>query len=693
MNRLPSVAFRVAVAAILLFFGVSRMKAQEPAAAPPKQDATKLESSQQEPSKQESAKQGATKEEKGDEEENENPFAPQPAQPLPAGMTGSDVNDPRFKLTPGMYDAGETSLGIKHLQLMKKPDAFQLGTAEPDDPKVQKMLGQLGIGVAAKMPKPLQLVIAQLAFANSDLAFQGNHLFQGNFYGVNIYDISNPANTTLLTSMVCPGGQGDLSVYKNLLFMSVEMPNGRLDCGVEGFPPEPPPAAGHEKEHHPPAAQKDRFRGVRIFDISDIKNPKQVAAVQTCRGSHTHTLVLDPNDKENVYIYVSGTSFVRQAEELAGCSGEKPDQDPNTALFRIEVIKVPVAAPQESKVVSSPRVFIDARTGALNGLNNGGTHGKGGEKPEDTNQCHDITVYSAIGLAAGACSGNGIVLDIKDPVHPKRVDAVNDPNYSYWHSASFSNDGSKVVFTDEWGGGLGARCRPNDPNKWGADAIFNLKDDKLSFANYYKLPAAQGDTKNCVAHNGSLIPVPGRDIEVQAWYQGGISVVDFTDAAHPFEIAYFDRGPIDPKMLVLGGEWSAYWYNGSIYGSEIARGLDVFELTPSKFLTQNEIDAAKAVRVSELNVQNQQKIAWPAQLVVAKAYVDQLSRSQALPANQIADLQKAITNAETSHMNKGKVSKLQRMAPSLEKSAATTKNPSDAARLHALADILKHPSA
>ena len=319
--------------------------------------------------------------------------------------------------------------------------------------------------------------------------------------------------------------------------------------------------------------------------------------MQTCRGSHTHTLVTDPNDKDNVYIYVSGTSFVRQPEELAGCSGEKPDKDPNTALFRIDVIKVPVAAPQDAKIVSSPRVFIDPRTGAINGLNNGGTHGKkGAEKPADTDQCHDITVYSAIGLAAGACSGNGILLDIKDPVHPKRVDAVNDPNYSYWHSASFSNDGSKVVFTDEWGGGLGARCRANDPNNWGADAIFRLNDDKLSFANYYKLPAAQGDTENCVAHNGSLIPVPGRDVEVQAWYQGGISVMDFTDPAHPFEIAYFDRGPIDPKILVLGGEWSAYWYNGYIYGSEIARGLDVFQLTPTQFLTQNEIDAAKTVR-------------------------------------------------------------------------------------------------
>jgi hypothetical protein len=594
-----------------------------------------------------------------------------------------------------MYDAGEAAMGLKHLALLRKPSAFQLGAATADDPKVQQTLGQLGIGDASKMPKELQMVIAQLAFANSDFAFQGNHLFQGNFYGVNIYDISNPANATLLTSLVCPGGQGDVSVYKNLLFMSVEMPNGRIDCGAQGFPPEPPPAAGHERERRLPAAQKDRFRGVRIFDISDIKNPKQVAAVQTCRGSHTHTLVVDPNDKDNVYIYVSGTSFVRQSEELAGCSSEKPDKDPNTALFRIDVIKVPVATPQDAKVVSSPRVFIDPRTGALNGLSNGGSHGKDDEekKPQDTDQCHDITVYSAIGLAAGACSGNGILLDIKDPVHPKRVDAVNDPNYSYWHSASFSNDGSKVVFTDEWGGGLGARCRPNDPNKWGADAIFRLNDDKLTFASYFKLPAAQSDTENCVAHNGSMIPVPGRDIEVQAWYQGGVSVMDFTDASKPFEIAYFDRGAIDPKMLVLGGEWSAYWYNGNIYGSEIARGLDIFELTPTKFLTQNEIDAAKTVRVGELNVQNQQKIEWPAQLVVAKAYVDQLERSQALPAERIKALRAAIQGAESSHMNKSKVAKLSGMAPSLEKNAALATNPADATRMRALAEILKNPSA
>lgn len=672
MNRVPKVIFYVALAAIISFFSVARLhaQAQTPTPAPS-------------PSPQQA-------------EDDDNPFAPEPPPTLPPGMKGSDVNDPRAKLTPGLFNAGETAMGMKHLELVKKPQAFQLGTNNPDDPKVQKILSQLGPRGGKTPPKAMQLVFAQLAFANSDLAFQGNHLFQGNFYGVSIYDISNPAKAKLLTTLVCPGGQGDVSVYKNLLFMSVEMPNGRLDCGAQGFPPDPqqPEGAEKPKKRPVPSAQKDRFRGVRIFDISDIKNPKQVAAVQTCRGSHTHTLVVDPNDKDNVYIYVSGTSFVRKAEELAGCLDEDTGKDPNTALFRIDVIKVPVAAPQEAKIVSNPRVFVDARTGAINGLTNGGTHGKKGpEKPKDTNQCHDITVYSAVGLAAGACSGNGILLDIKDPVNPKRVDAVNDPNYSYWHSASFSNDGKKVVFTDEWGGGLGPRCRANDPNVWGADAIFTIANDKMNFQSYYKMPAAQGDTENCVAHNGSLVPVPGRDIEVQAWYQGGISVVDFTDPMHAFEIAYFDRGPIDPKMMVLGGDWSAYWYNGHIYASEIARGLDVFELTPTKFLTQNEIDAAKSVKVSELNVQNQQKIEWPAKLAVAKAYLDQLQRSQALAADKVASLEKAIQNAESSHMSKEAVAELNRMASSLAQEAGAAKNQTDSKRMHALAEILEHPSA
>jgi hypothetical protein len=609
-------------------------------------------------------------------------------------MTGSDANDPRSRLKPGFDDAGEAAVGLKHLMLVKKPNAFQLAVSDPNDPKVKEVLGRFGAPMSEieKMPKPVQLVTAQLAFANSDIAFQGNHLFLGNFYGMSIYDISNPAKPTLLTTMVCPGGQGDPSVYKNLLFMSVEMPNGRLDCGTQGFPSAPPQPSPSpetaEKQFTPPPAQKDRFRGVRIFDISDIKNPKQVAAVQTCRGSHTHTLVVDPNDKENVYIYVSGTSFVRQAEELPGCSGETPDKDPNTARFRIDIIKVPLARPQDAKVVSSPRIFGDPQTGALNALRSGGTHGV--DKPTDTDQCHDITVYSQIGLAAGACSGNGILLDIKDPANPKRLDAVNDPNYAYWHSASFSNDGKKVVFTDEWGGGMAARCRANDPNKWGANAIFNVQDNKLKFGNYYKLPAAQGDTENCVAHNGSLIPIPGRDVKVQAWYQGGISIMDFTDAEHPVEIGYFDRGPIYSNMLVLGGDWSSYWYNGYIYASEIARGLDVFELVPTKNLTQNEIDAAKLVRVSELNVQNQRKMEWPRKLVIAKAYIDQLERSHGLPADEIMKLRLAIRNAEGAKLNATELAKLRNLAPSLE-TAAKSKGEADTNRLHALAEILKSP--
>jgi hypothetical protein len=675
MNRVHDIAFRFILASLLLCSCLAARTPAQTASPSPSQDATKAPDKT--PTKEEQA----------------NPFAPEPAAPLPPGMIGSDVNDPRAKLAPGFLDAAEAASGMRHVMLVPKPDAFQLGSNDPDTPKVKQTLGLLGIGDTSKIPKASQLVLAQLAFANSDLAFQGNHLFQGNFYGISIYDISNPAKASLLTSMVCPGGQGDVSVYKNLMFMSVEMPNGRLDCGTQGFPPPAPAAAEQENRRMLPAAQKDRFRGVRIFDISDIKNPKQVAAVQTCRGSHTHTLVLDPNDKNNVYIYVSGTSFVRQSEELAGCSGEAPDKDPNTALFRIDVIKVPLATPQDAKVVSSPRLFMNPETGALNGLSNGGTHSRTGvAKPSFTDQCHDITVYSAVGLAAGACSGNGILIDIKDPANPKRLDAVNDTNYSYWHSASFSNDGKKVVFTDEWGGGLGARCRATDPNKWGADAIFNLQDNKLKFASYYKMPAAQGNSENCVAHNGSLIPIPGRDIEVQGWYQGGISVMDFTDAEHPVEIAYFDRGPIDPNMLILGGDWSAYWYNGHIYASEIARGLDILELTPTKLLTQNEIDAAKAVRMAELNVQNQQKIEWPRSLVVAKAYLDQLERSQALPADRIATVRQAIQSAESSHMNQKDVGKLKSLAPSLEESAGTAKSAADATRLRALAEILQAPA-
>jgi hypothetical protein len=481
--------------------------------------------------------------------------------------------------------------------------------------------------------------------------------------------------------------------------MSAEATNGRIDCGVQGIPlpagyvppPPPDPAANMAAEggrgrgpRAPEPASPDRFRGVRIFDISDLANPKQVAAVQSCRGSHTHTLVIDPKDKENVYIYISGTGNVRQAEELPGCSGGDPDKNPNTALFRIDIIKVPLAHPELAKIVNSPRIFADEKTGALNGLWKGGDHGDGTQKTSITDKCHDITVYSAVGLAAGACSGNGILLDISNVVNPVRIAAVSDPNYAFWHSANFNNAGTKVLFTDEWGGGAQPRCRATDPMNWGADAIFTLDKGKLTLASYFKMPAAQTDMENCVAHNGSLIPIPGRDILVQAWYQGGVSVVDFTDTTHPIEIAYFDRGPVDEKKRALGGMWSVYWYNGYIYGSEIARGVDVFKLVPNKYITQNEIDASNQVHLDELNVQNQPKITWPANFVVARAYVDQLSRGAALPAQKLSALSAAIDKAEL----RKDVAPLKTLAASLEKDASTAKTPADADRMRALAGIL-----
>lgn len=613
------------------------------------------------------------------------PNGPDAPPPLPAGMTGADPNDPRANLKPGLFNAGEVAKGLRHLTLLRKPEAFQLDSNDAESARVTKTLGSIGIADPASLPSSARLVRAQLAFANSDLAFQGKYLFQGNFYGVNIYDISTPAKAKLVTSMVCPGGQGDVSVHKNLMFMSVEMPNGRLDCGIQGFPPPPVSKDGSASL---PAPSKDRFRGVRIFDISDIRRPRQVAAVQTCRGSHTHTLVVDPKDRNNVYIYVSGTSFVRQSEELAGCSAETPEKDPDTSLFRIEVIKVPLMAPENSKIVSSPRVFMDPRTGVINSLTNGGSHDS--ERPAATDQCHDITVYAEIGLAAGACSGNGILLDIRDPANPKRVDAVNDPNYSYWHSASFSNDGTRVVFTDEWGGGIGARCRLTDPNIWGANAIFRLRENRLNFASYYKMPAAQTSTENCVAHNGSLIPVPGRDIKVQAWYQGGISIMDFTDPERPVEIAYFDRGPIDEKLLVLGGAWSTYWYNGFIYSSEIARGLDILELAPGEFLSPSEIEAARAVKVAGFNVQNQERIVWPAKLVVARAYLDQLERSRALTTVELAETREAIRVAESSRLTRG-MARLRSLGVRLQERVPGITNPLDAKRAEALSSILQRP--
>jgi hypothetical protein len=434
-----------------------------------------------------------------------------------------------------------------------------------------------------------------LSFSNTDMAFQNNFLIAGNYHGFNIYDISKKDKPELLVSVVCPGGQGDISIVGNLLIMSVEETRGRVDCGLEGINSEPNPI---------------RFRGLRIFDISDIKNPQQVGLVQTCRGSHTHSVVNQRTNDGKILVYNSGTSSVRDEEELEQCIGNVAG-DNRTALFRIDIIEIPIENPEDSKIVSSPTVFADELTGALGGLWTGGDHGDDTQDTSRTDECHDITIFPTKKLAAGACSGNGILFDISDPYNPKRLDVVSDKGFAYWHSATFNNDGSKVLFTDEWGGGGRPRCRAWDPLNWGADAIYDIKDQKLVFQSHYKMPAPQLETENCVAHNGSIIPIPDRDIFVQAWYQGGISVMDFTDSSNPVEIGYFDRGPISEDELITGGYWSAYYYEGYIYATEITRGLDVFKLLPSQFLSEDEIDAASKA----LPVQGPQRLFNPQQQI------------------------------------------------------------------------------
>jgi hypothetical protein len=537
---------------------------------------------------------------------------------------------------------------------------------------------------------------------NSDLAFTGRYAIQGSFNGYQVWDIGNPSRPSLETAYVCPGSQSDVSVYRNLLFVSGENLAARLDCGAEGVQD---------------TVSTERLRGIRIFDISDIAHPKNVGNVQTCRGSHTHSLLIDPKDRSNVYVYISGQAPVRSSNELRGCVSAP--KDPNSALFRIEVIKVPLAHPDQAAIVSSPRIFnnlvappkhgdapedsvaaakelaeakahggfvgtfhgkeevmhpmwvaqlldsvVKARNGtgaptaadsaalrqALPEIVAGAIKAHEAQMPDSNagpTQCHDITLYPEIGLGGGACAGYGLLLDIRDPANPQRIGAASDSNFSYWHSATFNNEGSKILFSDEWGGGMQPKCRKTDKPQWGADAIFTLAARRnMQFQSYYKLPAPQTTEENCVAHNGSLIPIPGRDVMVQAWYQGGVSVFDWTDPKHPKEIAFFDRGPWDPAKLELGGYWSTYWYNGYIYGSEILRGLDIFELKPSGFISQNEIDAAKSVHLDYFNTQGQVKFTWPKTFSLARAYVDQLERAKGLDAGKISAVRVALANAE-----------------------------------------------
>lgn len=555
------------------------------------------------------------------------------------------ADDPRSGLAAGFMDAEEAISNLVKIGSLPRPDGF-FDPANPSDlpPEMPPEMSEheaeeVGQEVAAESEDEAMAEEEEeeeedydrypmLSFSNTDMAFQDDVLFAGSYHGFNIYQLDPTKMPELISSIVCPGGQGDVSVVDDLLIMSVEETRARVDCGLDGV-------VGDVSE--------DRFRGVRIFDISDLTRPKQVGAVQTCRGSHTHSVV--SADDQRIIVYNSGTSSVREEDELEGCSDTPGDM--NTALFRVDVIEIPIKDPAKSRIVHSPAVFADPEKDTLAGLWRGGDHGDHTQETDITDQCHDITVFPEKNLAAGACSGNGILFDISDPTNPTRLDAVVDTGFAYWHSATFNNAGDKVIFTDEWGGGSRPRCRAFDPLDWGANAIYDIVDNKFEFRGYFKIPAPQIEEENCVAHNGSIVPVPGRDIFVQAWYQGGISVIDFTDAENPFEIGYFDRGPIHEDHLVVGGYWSAYYYNGRIYGTEIVRGLDVFELIPSEHISAAEIEAAKLAIDNELfNPQQQLAVSWPDSPVIVRAYLDQLVRAQALAESAASDIEVAITGGQ-----------------------------------------------
>ena len=555
-------------------------------------------------------------------------------------------DDPRANLSAGIDDAGQAISNMRLVTALPRPAGFfdpknpaelpgHIFTDENEDDDID----------ADSERSPL------LSFSNTDMAFAGDVLVAGSYHGFNAYRLQDDGVPALLSSVVCPGGQGDVSIVGDLLIMSVEQTRGRLDCGLQGVNED---------------VSTERFRGIRIFDISDLERPVQVGAVQTCRGSHTHSVVSGPGDDGKIIVYNSGTSSVRDEAELEGCIGESPGDD-RTALFRIDVIEIPVDDPGKARIVDSPAVFADPESGVLGALWRGGDHGDDTQETSQTDQCHDITAFPALGIAGGACSGNGILFDISDPLKPHRIDAVVDAGFAYWHSATFNNDGTKVLFTDEWGGGSRARCRTYDPTTWGADAIYDIVDGKLEFRGYFKLPAPQSEEENCVAHNGSIVPIPGRDIFVQAWYQGGISVIDFTDSANPVEIAYFDRGPLDADNLVFGGYWSTYWYNGFIYGTETVRGIDVLALEPSEFLTANEIAAATMADYDGVfNPQQQFPVSWPAEPVVAHAYLDQLERDKALPDSLVANVRAALAGADRQSRDRKLAKELKSLAADVD---------------------------
>jgi hypothetical protein len=572
---------------------------------------------------------------------------------LLAAQTYPSKDDPRSKLKPGRMDADTVSKNMRLVSFTPKAAAFDTARG--------------------------------LTFINSDLAFGGNYVYQGNFSGFTIWDVSNPAKPKLVSATSCVTSQGDPSIYGNLLFLSAEGGGNRNDCAKGGV-----------------QDPKDHMAGVRIYDVSDPAKPRLVKNVQTCKGSHTHTIVPSKKDKDIIYIYVSGSQGARPETEMPGCKDGTDPADESNSLFRLDVIKVSLKNPEKAEVVTGARIFtgLDPAPRAASRPAQQRPRAPGDTTtrpapppPTGPRNCHDVTAYPAANLLAGACGSYGLLVDISNPEKPVRLDAKSDTNFSLWHTAVFSNDGKKVVFTDEWGGGTSPMCQANSMMEMGGNTILTIdKSKKYKQHSYFKIPSAQTAEENCVSHNGGLIPVPGRDIMVQGWYQGGVSVMDFTNADKPEELAYFDRGPIDPapgadvpapaapaaggrgNRGTIGGSWGAYYWNGMIYSSELDRGFDIMELTPSDQLSKNEIEAAKLVKFAQYNPQSQPKIEWPAAFPVVRSYLDQLVRWNGLAAERTTAIGKALDSAEQ-QSGKARRTALEALAKQVDKDVSGAKDP------------------
>lgn len=570
------------------------------------------------------------------------------------------------------------------------------------DPRSGLKTGRLDAGVAIEnmrlvsfSQKPAVLDTARgLTFINSDLAFRDKYVYQGNFAGFTIWNVSDPTKPVVVAAISCITSQGDPSIYGNLLFLSAEGRGNRNDCAKGGV-----------------TDPKDHMAGVRIYDVSKPSEPRLITNVQTCKGSHTHTIVPDPKDKKVIYIYVSGSQGARPDSELAGCKEGTDPADESNSLYRLDVIKVPLAHPEQSAVVTGARIFTGLDAAPRSAARQAAAAARPAREataapasapppPTGPRNCHDVTSYPAMNLLAGSCGSYGLLVDITNPIKPVRLDAVADTNFSLWHTAVFSNDGKKVVFTDEWGGGTGPMCQATSMMEMGGNTTLVIDAKrKMKQHSYFKIPTAQAANENCVSHNGGLVPVPGRDIMVQGWYQGGISVIDFTDPDHQVELAYFDRGAIDAPLpadsaaaaqarragSTIGGSWGAYYWNGLIYSSELDRGLDILELLPSDKLSANELAAAKLVQMNEYNPQAQPLITWPAAFPVVRSYLDQLTRGEGLSSARTTAIGTALDAAEAATGAKRRAT-LTALAAAVDRDAAGAKDP---ARVKAMAAAIR----